>query len=213
MGRLDSDLPLAIAPAMVAGKLEECFCATSIRSVEWCLSQRKADLTVRQPPTARALRPAHEKRRNFVFPEIVDGALTSHQLSELEDRTWTTKIKFAFWKLGWYLRQPNILFAIKTGGGAAILAAPAFIPSLRPFWLTWRGEWSLISCESRPSALSCLEAELGQCRRRHHGALSRSDKLSRGRKSAWDRSRSWSGCPLLCEDRFKVRSCFRIGSS
>ncbi|GAA5842118.1 hypothetical protein JCM3766R1_000012 [Sporobolomyces carnicolor] len=94
---------------------------------------------------ARALRPAHEKRRNFVFPEIVDGALTSHQLSELEDRTWTTKIKFAFWKLGWYLRQPNILFAIKTGGGAAILAAPAFIPSLRPFWLTWRGEWSLIS--------------------------------------------------------------------
>ncbi|GAA5882539.1 hypothetical protein JCM16303_002033 [Sporobolomyces ruberrimus] len=94
---------------------------------------------------ARALRPAHEKRRNFVFPEIVDGALTSHQLSDLENRTILSKLKFAFWKIGYYLRQPNILFAIKTGGGAALLASPAFIPSLRPLWLTWRGEWSLIS--------------------------------------------------------------------
>ncbi|GAA5989156.1 hypothetical protein JCM5350_005105 [Sporobolomyces pararoseus] len=94
---------------------------------------------------ARALRPAHEKRRNFVFPEIVDGALTSHQLSDLENESFAAKVKFAFWKIGWYLRQPNILFAIKTGGGAALLAAPAFVPSLRPFWLTWRGEWSLIS--------------------------------------------------------------------
>ncbi|GAA5904128.1 uncharacterized protein JCM6883_002089 [Sporobolomyces salmoneus] len=71
---------------------------------------------------ARALRPAHEKRRTFVFPEIVDGALTSHQLSELDDQTFITKVKFAFWKLGWYLRQPNILFAIKTGGDVVIMA-------------------------------------------------------------------------------------------
>ncbi|GAA5931638.1 uncharacterized protein JCM15063_001523 [Sporobolomyces koalae] len=117
---------------------------TRNRDSEGSLTTASNRATVRHQ-FARALRPAHEKRRNFVFPEIVDGALSSHQVSEPTNPTLQARVKLAFWRTGYYLKQPNVVFAIKTGGGAALLSAPAFIPSLRPFWLTWRGEWSLIS--------------------------------------------------------------------
>jgi len=55
------------------------------------------------------------------------------------------RVKLAFWRLGWHLRQPDVRFALKTGAGASILCAAAFIPRLRPLWLEWRGEWGLIS--------------------------------------------------------------------
>ncbi|KAJ5169325.1 Brefeldin A-sensitivity protein 4 [Penicillium coprophilum] len=36
-------------------------------------------------------------------------------------------------------------YAIKVGAGAAIYALPAFLPSTRPFYGRWRGEWGLLS--------------------------------------------------------------------
>lgn len=36
-------------------------------------------------------------------------------------------------------------FAIKVGTGAALYALPSFIPSTRPFYSHWRGEWGLLS--------------------------------------------------------------------
>ncbi|GAA6011619.1 hypothetical protein JCM11491_004707 [Sporobolomyces phaffii] len=131
-----------VAKAQIALKKRWGFLTPLVRLL-W-LKRWSANASVRHQ-FARALRPAHDKRRTFVFPEIVDGALTSHQLSDLENQTLVSRLKFAFWRVTFYLRQPNILFAIKTGGGAAVLASPAFVPSLRPLWLTWRGEWSLIS--------------------------------------------------------------------
>ncbi|BGP68500.1 hypothetical protein NBRC10513v2_001833 [Rhodotorula toruloides] len=92
---------------------------------------------------SRALQTPRSKHRS-VFPEIIDGALSSHQVDAAE-LPILARVKLSLWHLAYHLRQPNLRFAIKTGAGAAILSAPAFIPSLRPLWLTWRGEWSVIS--------------------------------------------------------------------
>lgn len=80
------------------------------------------------------------------FPQVVDGALTSHQFDRKKARSSGARFKQAIWMLGWRLRQPNVRYAIKTGAGAAVLSAAAFT-SYRPLWLKWRGEWALISCE------------------------------------------------------------------
>lgn len=70
---------------------------------------------------------------------------------------------YRIWKALRIFRRDDVKFAIKVGGGAAIYALPAFIPSTRPIFayvylpyaiglisLTisasyWRGEWGLVS--------------------------------------------------------------------
>lgn len=49
------------------------------------------------------------------------------------------------WELGSRLSEPDMRYAIKTGLGGAILAAPAFVPRTRHFFLDYRGEWALIA--------------------------------------------------------------------
>ncbi|GAA6001060.1 hypothetical protein JCM10207_007394 [Rhodosporidiobolus poonsookiae] len=96
---------------------------------------------------ARALK-TPRKKYHSVFPEIVDGALSSHQLSSSPSSASLSpfaRAKLAFWHLGWHLRQPNLRFALKTGAGVAILSSAAFFPRTRPLWLEYRGEWALIS--------------------------------------------------------------------
>ncbi|BGP22947.1 hypothetical protein JCM10295v2_001838 [Rhodotorula toruloides] len=78
------------------------------------------------------------------LPEIIDGALSSHQVDATE-LSLVGRFKLSLWHLAYHIGQPNLRFAIKTGAGAAILSTPAFVPSLRPLWLAWRGEWSLVS--------------------------------------------------------------------
>ncbi|GAA6057794.1 hypothetical protein JCM3770_001043 [Rhodotorula araucariae] len=112
----------------------------SARAAETSLNQ-KATLLGKQ--FSRALQTPSRKHRS-AFPQIVDGALSSHQVDDT-NLSSLARAKLAFWRLSWHLRQPNIRFALKTGAGAAILSSAAFIPRLRPLWLEWRGEWSLIS--------------------------------------------------------------------
>ncbi|BGP30214.1 hypothetical protein JCM10296v2_001966 [Rhodotorula toruloides] len=110
------------------------------RQLDSTLTQ-KAEQLARQ--FSRALQTPRRKHRS-VFPEIIDGALSSHQVDTAE-LPLLDRVKLSLWHLAYHLRQPNLRFAIKTGAGAAILSTPAFVPSLRPLWLAWRGEWSLIS--------------------------------------------------------------------
>ncbi|WVQ72128.1 hypothetical protein IAR50_001673 [Cryptococcus sp. DSM 104548] len=59
--------------------------------------------------------------------------------------SWFGKIKQVFWAIGERLRQPDAKYAIKTGMGGAMLAAPAFTEVGRPIFLRYRGEWALIA--------------------------------------------------------------------
>ncbi|KIX94328.1 uncharacterized protein Z520_10038 [Fonsecaea multimorphosa CBS 102226] len=44
-----------------------------------------------------------------------------------------------------FLRRDDVRFAIKVGLGAMLYALPSFIPSTRPLYQHWRGEWGLVS--------------------------------------------------------------------
>ncbi|WVQ95062.1 hypothetical protein IAU59_002154 [Kwoniella sp. CBS 9459] len=55
------------------------------------------------------------------------------------------RIKQGFWRLGSRLGEADMKYAIKTGLGGAILAAPAYTEAGRPIFLHYRGEWALIA--------------------------------------------------------------------
>ncbi|KAK8854671.1 hypothetical protein IAR55_003410 [Kwoniella newhampshirensis] len=63
---------------------------------------------------------------------------------ERMNSTWG-RLKQRFWTVGTRLRQPDMRYAIKTGVGGAILAAPAYTEWGRPIFLQYRGEWALIA--------------------------------------------------------------------
>ncbi|KAI5462584.1 Fusaric acid resistance protein-like-domain-containing protein [Mariannaea sp. PMI_226] len=48
-------------------------------------------------------------------------------------------------KVSRFLVREDILFGLKVGIGALLWAMLAFIPSTRPIYQTWRGEWGLLS--------------------------------------------------------------------
>ncbi|CCG82470.1 Putative uncharacterized protein [Taphrina deformans PYCC 5710] len=54
-------------------------------------------------------------------------------------------VQLKLWKALRALRNKNLRFAMKVGGGAAIFALPAMIDSLRPIFVEWRLEWGLLS--------------------------------------------------------------------
>ncbi|KAE8390039.1 WD40 repeat-like protein [Aspergillus alliaceus] len=52
---------------------------------------------------------------------------------------------YRVWKSLRIFRRDDTKFAIKVGTGAALYALPSFLPSTRPFYSHWRGEWGLLS--------------------------------------------------------------------
>ncbi|KAB8204594.1 WD40 repeat-like protein [Aspergillus parasiticus] len=52
---------------------------------------------------------------------------------------------YRIWKSIKIFRRDDTKFAIKVGTGAALYALPSFLPSTRPFYSHWRGEWGLLS--------------------------------------------------------------------
>lgn len=55
------------------------------------------------------------------------------------------RLGYQIWKSVRVFRRDDMKFAIKVGTGAALYALPSFIPSTRPFYSHWRGEWGLLS--------------------------------------------------------------------
>lgn len=59
--------------------------------------------------------------------------------------TTKQRLGYRLWKCLGVFRRDDTKYAIKVGAGAAIYALPAFLPSTRPFYGRWRGEWGLLS--------------------------------------------------------------------
>ncbi|WVR09502.1 hypothetical protein IAU60_006570 [Kwoniella sp. DSM 27419] len=79
------------------------------------------------------------------FPQKRRGSSGSVLVPEQRMLNRWGRAKQAFWHLGERLREPDMRYAIKTGLGGAILAAPAYTEAGRPFFLQYRGEWALIA--------------------------------------------------------------------
>lgn len=55
------------------------------------------------------------------------------------------RLGYRIWKSLRVFRRDDTKFAIKVGTGAALYALPAFLPSTRPVYSHWKGEWGLLS--------------------------------------------------------------------
>jgi hypothetical protein len=57
----------------------------------------------------------------------------------------TESLSYRTWKALRVLRREDVKYAIKVGFGAMMFASFSFIPSTRPWYSRWRGEWGLLS--------------------------------------------------------------------
>jgi hypothetical protein len=57
----------------------------------------------------------------------------------------TASLSYRIWRALGVLRREDVKYAIKVGLGAMLFASFSFIPSTRPWYSRWRGEWGLLS--------------------------------------------------------------------
>lgn len=67
------------------------------------------------------------------------------RLRPFAQTTVKERLGYRLWKSLEFFRRDDTKYAIKVGAGAALYALPAFLPSTRPFYQHWRGEWGLLS--------------------------------------------------------------------
>lgn len=70
---------------------------------------------------------------------------TKKVVSNLEQGRHNKSFSYRLWRDLAFFRRDDIKFAIKVGAGAALFALPSFLPSTRPIYSHWRGEWGLLS--------------------------------------------------------------------
>ncbi|KAK0116947.1 hypothetical protein ONS96_012791 [Cadophora gregata f. sp. sojae] len=122
----------------------------SARSWNWIRFWRKPKPQVADGPNAVP----EEQERLIQQPQeaMLPKDLPDLVLDRRETRQWQAPAENTKWAL--YRRILNIImiisrddvrFAVKVGIGASLYAMFAFIPSTRPFYQHWRGEWGLLS--------------------------------------------------------------------
>ncbi|KAL0575801.1 hypothetical protein V5O48_006179 [Marasmius crinis-equi] len=79
------------------------------------------------------------------FPKIRPHAPNTMQTPSRQNMSFVGRMKQRLWALSQRLTERDAKYAIKTGMGTAILAAPAFFDSTRPTFVRFYGDWSLIS--------------------------------------------------------------------
>ncbi|WEW57960.1 hypothetical protein PRK78_003427 [Emydomyces testavorans] len=114
----------------------------------------KLQLEVEERPGGRSwnwLKPWQPRQKdNGRDISNVDGSIPSMDPNLMStEPADKSKIKesfrFRLWKALRLFRRDETKFAIKVGAGAALYALPAFLPSTRPIYSRWRGEWGLLS--------------------------------------------------------------------
>ncbi|KAF7376656.1 ArAE-2 domain-containing protein [Mycena sanguinolenta] len=88
--------------------------------------------------------PAH-RRTHPSFPKIRPHAPNTMQTPAWERLTWIGKLKQWLWTVGKRLTESDTKYAVKAGMATAILAAPAFFDTTRPYFVDLWGDWALIS--------------------------------------------------------------------
>ncbi|KAI9683704.1 MAG: hypothetical protein M1829_005010 [Trizodia sp. TS-e1964] len=105
--------------------------------------------------------PSHKANNHMAFSQLttevssffaLDGASDtrrppgrSPEVASPEKPLPKETLSHRLWKISRIFRRDDVKFATKVGIGAAIYALPSFLPSTRPLYLHWRGNWGLIS--------------------------------------------------------------------
>lgn len=118
----------------------------------WRKDEKKTDAAGLEDATREPFipkEPVSRLRRSAVPKGIPDQMISRRDTFNWEAAPQTSKImrRMSQWILKiarWFTRE-DILFGIKVGIGALLWAMLAFIPSTRPVYQRWRGEWGLLS--------------------------------------------------------------------
>jgi uncharacterized membrane protein YgaE (UPF0421/DUF939 family) len=105
------------------------------RSWGWLKFWRAKDSSAAEEPT-------------FLAPPGPDARVSPAVCARLYPRAEVSvkqRLGYRLWKSLKCFRRDDTRYAIKVGAGAALYALPAFLPSTRPFYQHWRGEWGLLS--------------------------------------------------------------------
>lgn len=86
-----------------------------------------------------------ERGETSVSPENSSMQSKNTSLQPPDHPSARDKFRYKIWKALRIFRRDETKFSIKVGAGAALYALPSFIPSTRPFYSYWRGEWGLLS--------------------------------------------------------------------
>lgn len=78
-------------------------------------------------------------------PDARDTTAVCTRLPPRAEATVKQRLGYRLWKSLRCFRRDDTRYAIKVGAGAALYALPSFLPSTRPFYQHWRGEWGLLS--------------------------------------------------------------------
>jgi hypothetical protein len=84
-------------------------------------------------------------RHKVSFPKVQPHAPNTIQTPRRSDLSFMGRVKQRLWAFGARMKERDMKYAIKAGMATAMLAAPAFIEATRPLFMTFRGEWALIS--------------------------------------------------------------------
>lgn len=102
----------------------------------------RESLIPKEPPVKRL-------RKSQVLKGIPDTMVQRRDTFSWDAAPQANKVKRNFseriLKMSRFLVRDDILFGIKVGIGALLWAMLAFIPSTRPIYQKWRGEWGLLS--------------------------------------------------------------------
>lgn len=75
----------------------------------------------------------------------LDGGFADVGAGSSVDSTVKARLGYRLWKSLKFFRRDDTKYAVKVGAGAALYALPSFLPSTRPLYRHWKGEWGLLS--------------------------------------------------------------------
>ena len=114
------------------------------RTWEWLMVWKRTRINLDNDESSNALLNTHDEAEgeSHKIPEFVARADEfANRGKTAAQRPFTHKI----YRMLRFLRRDDVRFAVKVGIGAALFALPAFIPSTRPFFTHFRGQWGLVS--------------------------------------------------------------------
>ena len=97
------------------------------------------------PEMAALIDQADDLDLHVKLPTSKERNVSNSSTSNPEKSLTKRKVCRKMWNAFAFLRHDDTKYAIKVGIGAALFALPSFLPSSRPFYYHWRGEWGLLS--------------------------------------------------------------------
>jgi len=114
------------------------------RSWDWMMVWKRTRINLDNDESSNALLNTNDEDQgqSHKIPELVARADAFANPDKIAAKRPFTHRLYRIFR---FLRRDDVRFAVKVGIGAAVFALPAFVPSTRPTFQHFRGQWGLVS--------------------------------------------------------------------